>query len=418
MSGPDTVPGLPAGSSLEVTQLEATQPEVPDPGFGLYIHWPFCKAKCPYCDFNSHVREQIDQPRWRAALLKELDHFGTQTKGRRLTSVFFGGGTPSLMPPETVAALLDSLGNYWDLAEGLEVSLEANPTSAEADKFKGFALAGVNRLSIGVQALNDRDLAFLGREHSLSEALAAVKLAERSVPRFSFDLIYARPDQRPQDWAGELIQALDLGASHLSLYQLTIEENTVFHGRRRRGELMELPEPQSAALYEATQETLIAAGLPAYEVSNHARAGQECRHNLTYWRYGDYVGIGPGAHGRLAQAGNNKGPGGKVATRQHRAPEIWLQTVEQAGHATRSRESLDQQDRFEEQVIMGLRLQEGLFRANVLQETGESLDRQIEPHALNNLLAAGYLEDHGDRLVATLDGRTRLNAVIAHLLGA
>ena len=382
----------------------------PDPGFGLYVHWPFCLSKCPYCDFNSHVRERVDAARWQRALLRELDHYGQQTFGRRLTSVFFGGGTPSLMPPEAVAAILERLGSYWHLDHDLEVSLEANPTSAEAERFAGFAAAGVNRLSIGVQALEDAALRFLGRQHSVAEALEAVELARRAVRQFSFDMIYARPEQTPQAWSAELQRALDLGPEHLSLYQLVIEPGTQFHGALRRGELSLLDEEIQADLYEATNRTLDAAGLPAYEVSNHARPGAECRHNLTYWRYGDYIGIGPGAHGRLTISGI------KRATRQHRAPEIWLERVEKLGHATQAEEALDAAQRLEELLMMGLRLSEPVSRDAFKREAGVQPEELLDPAKLMVATAEGYLILDDQGLRASGEGRLRLNTLLPWLL--
>lgn len=382
----------------------------PDPGFGLYVHWPFCLSKCPYCDFNSHVRGQVDTVRWQQALLRELDHYGEQTAGRRLTSVFFGGGTPSLMPPETVAALLTRLDSHWQIDSDLEVSLEANPTSAEAESFAGFAAAGVNRLSIGVQALEDEALRFLGRQHSVQEALKAVDLARRVVPRFSFDMIYARAGQTPASWSDELRRALDLGPEHLSLYQLTIEPGTQFHAALRRGELPLLDEELQADLYEATNHTLEAAGLPAYEVSNHARPGAECRHNLTYWRYGDYIGIGPGAHGRLTRSGI------KRATRQHRAPEIWLERVEAFGHATQAEEPLERSQRLEELLMMGLRLSEPVSRLAFEREAGAQPEKLLDPRKLHTAAAEGYLVLDEQGLRASSAGRLRLNTLLPWLL--
>jgi oxygen-independent coproporphyrinogen-3 oxidase len=367
------------------------------------VHWPFCKAKCPYCDFNSHVREGIDQQRWRAALLAELDHYAAETAGRRLSSLFFGGGTPSLMPPATVAAVIERAARHFRFAPDIEITLEANPTSSEAGAFAGFAAAGVNRLSLGVQALDDASLAFLGRQHSAAEALAAVALARAAVPRFSFDLIYVRPGQSPPAWAEELRRALDEGAEHLSLYQRTLEENTVFHARARRGELVLPPEPAQAALYEMTQETLQAAGLPAYEISNHARPGAECRHNLVYWRAEDYLGIGPGAHGRVTLDGV------KLATRQHRAPEAWLEQVERLGHATRTREALSPRQQAEEALLMGLRLAEGVPLARL-----EPL--ALAPAKLAALTDGGFVRLADGRLVATSAGRQRLDALLGYLV--
>lgn len=382
----------------------------PDPGFGLYVHWPFCLSKCPYCDFNSHVRERIDSALWQHALLRELEHYGRLTEGRRLTSVFFGGGTPSLMPPEVVDALLAQLEEYWTLDPDLEVTLEANPTSAEAQRFAGFAAAGVNRLSIGVQALEDEALRFLGRQHSAEEALAAVDLARRAVPRFSFDLIYARPGQTAEAWRAELRAALDLGPEHLSLYQLIIEPGTKFHAALRRGELKLLDDEMQAELYEVTGVMLEAEGLLAYEISNYARVGAECRHNLTYWRYGDYVGIGPGAHGRLTLSGE------KRATRQHRAPEIWLDRVVSTGHATQAEETLTRRQRLEELLMMGLRLREPIARTAFEREVGAQPEQVLEPGRLKAALAEGYLILDEEGLRAGPEGRLRLNSLLAWLL--
>ena len=382
----------------------------PDPGFGLYVHWPFCLSKCPYCDFNSHVRERIDSALWQHALLRELEHYGRLTEGRRLTSVFFGGGTPSLMQPEVVDALLAQLEEYWTLDPDLEVTLEANPTSAEAQRFAGFAAAGVNRLSIGVQALEDEALRFLGRQHSAEEALAAVDLARRAVPRFSFDLIYARPGQTAEAWRAELRAALDLGPEHLSLYQLIIEPGTKFHAALRRGELKLLDDEMQAELYEVTGVMLEAEGLPAYEISNYARVGAECRHNLTYWRYGDYVGIGPGAHGRLTLSGE------KRATRQHRAPEIWLDRVVSTGHATQAEETLTRRQRLEELLMMGLRLREPIARTAFEREVGAQPEQVLEPGRLKAALAEGYLILDEEGLRAGPEGRLRLNSLLAWLL--
>jgi putative oxygen-independent coproporphyrinogen III oxidase len=383
----------------------------PDPlGFGLYVHWPFCLSKCPYCDFNSHVRGSVDQARWRKALLAELDHYAAETGGRVLTSIFFGGGTPSLMAPESVAALIERAGRRWTFAPGIEITLEANPTSVEAERFAAFRDAGVNRISIGVQALDDRALAALGRRHSADEARRAVVLGQRHFPRSSFDLIYARPGQTRAAWEAELAEAVALAAGHLSVYQLTIEPNTAFAGAYRRGELAIPGEDEAAALYEATQERLAAAGLPAYEISNHARPGEECRHNLTYWRYGDYVGIGPGAHGRLTLGSE------KLATRQHRAPEVWLAAVEAKGHATRRREPVSQKERIEEALMMGLRLAEGISGAWFRAGTGRDLDAALDPARLRRLIEGGFLARDDAGLRATPTGRQRLDAVLAALV--
>jgi oxygen-independent coproporphyrinogen-3 oxidase len=379
-------------------------------GFGVYLHWPFCKSKCPYCDFNSHVRESIDQARWRAALLADLEHAAQRSGPRQVTSVFFGGGTPSLMPAETVAAALEKIDALWGLPPGTEVTLEANPTSAEAERFAGFARAGVNRLSLGVQALDDQALKFLGRQHSAAEALAALELARAAFPRISFDLIYARPGQGAAAWQDELAAALALGPEHISLYQLTIEEGTVFHGAWRRGELVLPEEEAAAALYEDTAERLAEAGLPAYEISNHARPGGACRHNLTYWRYGDYAGIGPGAHGRLSWGGE------KHATRQHRAPEAWLDLVGRQGHGWRQVEVIAAGQRLAEMVMMGLRLTDGIARDAFQAELGGGPEDLLPPDRLGRLVEEGYLELDATGLRATAAGRQRLDALLGYLL--
>jgi putative oxygen-independent coproporphyrinogen III oxidase len=382
----------------------------PDPGFGLYVHWPFCQSKCPYCDFNSHVRAEIDEARWRRALIAELDHFAGRTGPRGLTSLFFGGGTPSLMDPGTVGAVIDRAAERWGLTPDAEITLEANPGSADAGRFAGYRAAGVNRLSLGVQALNDSDLRFLGRRHSAAEAVAAIALAARLFPRHSFDLIYARPGQTAQAWKAELDQALGLVGDHLSVYQLTIEAETPFGAAVRRGELKPMPDDEAAGLYELTQEVLEQAGLPAYEVSNHARPGGESRHNLTYWRYGDYAGIGPGAHGRLTLGGQ------KLALRQHRAPEAWLAQVERQGHATRTETPVLLEDRFAEMAMMGLRLIEGLWLGRIGKETGAPLERWVSRAALDRLVSGEFLIVDDQRIAATPAGRQRLDAVLGALL--
>ncbi len=379
-------------------------------GFGLYVHWPFCRAKCPYCDFNSHVRETIDEARWRRALIAEIDHYGGLAGGRTLASIFFGGGTPSLMAPATVAAVIERAGRHWRFDPDIEITLEANPSSVEAANFEGYRTAGVNRLSLGVQALNDRDLKMLGRLHDAAEAISAVALARRHFERGSFDLIYARPGQTAADWESELRQAIAMAGEHLSVYQLTIEPNTVFAGAYRRGELAMPDEDTAANLFETTQDVMESAGLPAYEISNHARPGGECRHNLTYWRYGDYVGVGPGAHGRLTI------DGAKRATRQHRAPEAWLQAVELEGHATRTSDPIEPSDRAAEMLMMGLRLVEGVSDANAKAETGRGLDELVDGARLARLVEGGFVERSAQGLRATAAGRQRLDAVLAELL--
>jgi putative oxygen-independent coproporphyrinogen III oxidase len=377
-------------------------------GFGIYVHWPFCLAKCPYCDFNSHVRERVDQAAWRNALLTELDRWAEETGPRPVTSIFFGGGTPSLMPPATVDAVLQRIAQRWPVSDDLEITLEANPTSVEAAAFADLARAGVARVSLGVQALDDASLAMLGREHSAREALDAVALAARIFARFSFDLIYARPHQTRAAWEAELRRALDHADEHLSVYQLTIEPGTVFEGRFRRGELTVPDEEVQAALYEDTQRILSEAGLPAYEISNHARPGAESRHNLTYWRYGDYVGIGPGAHGRVTLDGV------KYATRAHRAPEIWLERT--ATGTTTDRTRVEAGERGTEALLMGLRLVEGVPLQRLTDEAGLPLAKILDLEAVARLERGGFVRLTGDRLIATPAGLERLNAVLAALV--
>lgn len=382
-----------------------------DPGFAIYVHWPFCLAKCPYCDFNSHVRADVDQARWRRALLRELDHYAGETGRRRVTSLFFGGGTPSLMQPESVAAVIEAVRARFAPDPALEITLEANPTSVEAGRFAAYRQAGVNRVSLGVQALDDDALRFLGRQHSAAEALAAVALARRHFPRVSFDLMTARPDQDAAAWRRELTRALAEAPEHISIYQLTIETNTSFAAAQRRGERVAGDADTAAALYELTQEVLDAAGMPAYEVSNHARPGAACRHNLTYWRYGDYTGIGPGAHGRLGL------DGAKLATRQHRAPEAWLRAVERSGHGTRRRTPLTPATRLAELVMMGLRLDEGIARHAFRRELGAPAEALLAEDRLSALEDAGYLVREAAAIRATPAGRRRLDALLAYLLG-
>jgi len=376
----------------------------------LYVHWPFCKSKCPYCDFNSHVRAGVDAARWERALIAELDHYAAAAPGRHLVSVFFGGGTPSLMNPSTAAAVLERAQRHWPAASDLEVTLEANPTSVEAARLEEFRGAGVNRVSLGVQALDDQALRFLGRGHDAAEARAAVAMAARIFPRYSFDLIYARPGQGIAAWERELEAALALAGDHLSVYQLTIERGTAFFGAHARGEFTLPDDDLAGALYEATQARLAAAGFPAYEISNHARAGGECRHNLVYWRSGDWVGIGPGAHGRLTRGG------ARLATRQRRLPEAWLAAVEAGGHATDEETALGAAERRDELLLMGLRLGEGVSRARFRTVTGTEIEAAFDDTALADLVAGGFLVLDDAGLRATAAGLQRLNAVIARLL--
>ena len=376
----------------------------------VYIHWPFCRSKCPYCDFNSHVRDGVDAARWTRALRRDLDHQAELTAGREVASVFFGGGTPSLMPPTTVAELLDGVRSRWAVAPDVEITLEANPNSAEADRFRAFAAAGVNRLSLGVQALDPVALRLLGRAHDVNEAIAAIEHAREIFPRFSFDLIYARLGQSLDAWSRELDEALTIAGEHLSLYQLTIEPGTAFATLARRGELV-LPEEEStAAMFEMTQDRLTAAGLPAYEISNHARPGAECRHNLAYWRYQDYVGVGPGAHGRLSRAG------AKFATRQYRLPEKWLAAVEATGIGLEETVAIEHDSAIEEMLMMGMRLVEGVSRTRLERIAGRDAETLLGGN-LAHLIEAGFITLDTERLAATAAGRQRLNAVLAALLG-
>ncbi|MCG8493102.1 MAG: radical SAM family heme chaperone HemW [Sneathiellales bacterium] len=385
--------------------------KAPEPGFGLYFHWPFCRKKCPYCDFNSHVRETVDQKIWVDALLAELAHYAGKSEKAPLTSIFFGGGTPSLMTPQTVTALIDGASKYFSFDDTIEISLEANPTSAEGKAFSGYKKAGVNRLSMGVQSLQDRFLKFLGREHNVLEARQTIDLATSLFDRISFDLIYALPDQSLQEWEHDLREALTLCRDHISLYQLTIEPNTGFAGSVKRGEF-HLPKDELAeSMFMLTQEICQDAGLGAYEISNHARAGQECRHNLTYWRYGSYLGIGPGAHGRVQTSG------GRLAHQQIRKPETWLEKVHQSRHGTESEILIeDPLDRAEECLLMGLRLSEGVWFENFEKMTGLSFDEIINPDKVKRLIEAGFLNKDQYCIKATDQGRFVLNSVLAELI--
>ncbi len=376
-------------------------------GFGLYLHWPFCMAKCPYCDFNSHVAASIDQNRWMRAYLSEIDRIGAETQGRVLNTVFFGGGTPSLMQPELVAAIMDRVRATWPTANDMEVTLEANPTSVEAGRFRGYRDAGVNRVSMGVQALNDDDLRRLGRLHSVAEARAAFDIARTTFDRVSFDMIYARQDQTYDAWKAELTEALSMAVDHLSLYQLTIEEGTAFGDRYARGKLRGLPDEDSAGdLYFLTQDLCEKAGMPAYEVSNHAQSGSESRHNTIYWRYGDYAGIGPGAHGRLTLNGQ------RYATDTDLAPTRWLTQVESTGNGDRSRTALEGVDQAGEYLMMGLRLSDGISMSRYAALAGQPLN----DNKINMLQDLEMIQVLGDTLKTTPNGRAVLNAVLRDLL--
>ncbi|WP_036259864.1 radical SAM family heme chaperone HemW [Mesorhizobium sp. WSM3224] len=384
-----------------------TMPLDRSPGFGVYIHWPFCAAKCPYCDFNSHVRHQpVDQERFARAFEAELKTMRARTGAREVTSIFLGGGTPSLMKPETVATVLEAVARNWTVPAGIEVTLEANPSSVEAERFRGYRAAGVNRVSLGVQALNDKDLRFLGRLHDVEEALHAIGLAREIFPRLSFDLIYARPGQTPEAWGAELEQAIGYAVDHLSLYQLTIEEGTPFHALYAARKFT-LPDNDHAAdLYALTQEVTAAHGLPAYEISNHAQPGTESRHNLTYWRYGEYVGVGPGAHGRFVENGR------RTVTIAERMPETWANLVEAKGHGITGGEILTRSEEADEFLLMGLRLAEGID----LQRYEALAGRGLSSARLSVLQEEGLVAPVGNaRLRATTAGMIVLDAVVADL---
>jgi oxygen-independent coproporphyrinogen-3 oxidase len=377
---------------------------------GLYIHWPFCKAKCPYCDFNSHVREGVDPERWAAAYERALAHWAERLGGRPLRSIFFGGGTPSLMPPRLVERILAAAHAHWPWAEDIEITLEANPTSVEAAHFAGYRAAGVNRVSLGIQALDDASLHFLGRQHSVAEALAALKLAQRHFERVTFDLIYARAGQTLDGWRAELGQALDYGTDHLSLYQLTIEPGTPFAARFAAGGLDVLDEDAAADLFALTQEMTAKAGLPSYEISNHARLGAESRHNLIYWRYQDYLGVGPGAHGRVTLGAE------RLATVDRRSPEGWLEAVEADGQGLAMESPVTALESATEAVMMGLRLKDGLDIAHMEALSGLPLDAVVDGRAVTLLTQEGLLERAGDHLRLTPKGWPLLNSITGALL--
>ena len=377
-----------------------------DQAFGVYVHWPFCKAKCPYCDFNSHVRHQpVDAMAFAQALARELQWFAGQTPGRAVTSIFFGGGTPSLMPPEAVAHVLDTIGRLWSVAPDVETTLEANPTSIEAENFRGYRAAGVNRVSVGVQSLDDNDLKALGRQHGSDEALKAFRLAATIFPRVSFDMIYARPNQTLAGWREELSRALTEQQGHMSLYQLTIEPGTAFADLHARGALIVPAEDTAADLYDLTQELTDKAGLAAYEVSNHAAAGQESRHNLLYWRYGEYAGVGPGAHSRLAAGENRRA----IVVEKH--PETWRAMVASQGHGIVEDQMVKPADQAGEYLLMGLRVSEGID----LERYAALAGRHMDSGKIAGLKSLGLIKRHGSNLRATADGRKLLNAVIAEL---
>ena len=376
---------------------------LPGKELALYVHWPFCVSKCPYCDFNSHVRDGVDQAEWRGALLADLAHEAALLPGRQLSSIFFGGGTPSLMDPATVAAVIEAARQAWPASDDIEITLEANPNSAEAARFADLAGAGVNRISLGLQSFDDESLAFLGRAHSASEGLRALEAAQSAVERVSFDLIYALPGDDEARWAASLDRALSLGTEHLSLYQLTIEPGTRFASMVARREFTPLDLDTAATLFELTQERAGAAGIPAYEISNHARPGAESRHNLTYWRYGDYAGVGPGAHGRrLGQR-----------TVRHRKPENFLAGMARNGHGLVEEEVLTPVEAAREALVMGLRLAEGIDPQALAARVG--VDRLVDDAVVDRLAAHGLLERTGPRLATTPAGRLLLDSILAEI---
>jgi putative oxygen-independent coproporphyrinogen III oxidase len=372
----------------------------------LYVHWPFCVRKCPYCDFNSHVREDVDQNAWCEALLRDMAHEAALTSGRRLSSIFFGGGTPSLMPPATVEAILHAARDHWSFAEDIEITLEANPSSVEAARFADLAQAGVNRVSLGLQALEDEALRFLGRAHDVREGLAALEAAQRQFGRVSFDLIYARPGQGEAAWAAELARALSFGTSHLSLYQLTIEPGTRFESMVRKGEFIPADPDHAASLFELTRAATAAAGLPAYEISNHARPGEESRHNLIYWRYQDYAGIGPGAHGRR----------GGMASQRRRKPENWLSALARNGHGIENETALPAKDRAAEALLMGLRLDEGVDLARVSRLTGLKREAIVDDEGIQRLTKLGLVRLDDERLRVLEPGMLLLDAILPEVV--
>lgn len=399
---PISLPGLRVMARIDGNCLmEGDHPQI-----GLYIHWPFCASKCPYCDFNSHVVRNLDQGHFLRLLMKEMDGFARDLGPRQLTSIFIGGGTPSLMEVSTLAGLLDHAALLWPFAPDIEISMEANPSSVEAARFEGYLAAGVNRLSIGVQALQNEDLRRLGRLHTVEEALEAIALARRFFPRRSFDLIYARPGQTPEDWRKELSRALDLEPTHLSLYQLTFEEGTPFDALRRAGKMTPLDDDLSADLYELTQEICVSAGLPAYEISNHAAPGEECRHNLIYWQGQDYIGVGPGAHGRLTIDGERHG------TICLSDPKAWSKAVEERGEGLLQRSVITPEEQGVELMLMGLRVNDGVS----LERYRALAGRDLDPVALSDLQEQGLITIKKDRLKVLNPGRPLLNRILQELL--
>jgi putative oxygen-independent coproporphyrinogen III oxidase len=377
-----------------------------DPAFGVYVHWPFCLSKCPYCDFNSHVRrDKPDEIRFVRAIERELDFVAGEIGARTVDTIFFGGGTPSLMQPKTVDAILAAVAEHWPIATNAEITLEANPTSVEAENFRGYRAAGVNRVSLGVQSLDDAALKFLGRLHTADEALTAVNIAQATFPRVSIDLMYARPQQTPAAWQAELARAIGVGTEHVSLYQLTIEDDTAFATLHRAGKLVVPDAEVGRALWDVTQEACDRAGLPAYEISNHARAGAECRHNLVYWRYHEYAGVGPGAHGRIGADGTRR------ATAAERNPERWLAAVEARGHGFTTDAPLTGAEQADELLLMGLRLREGIDTARYEALSGRTFDAE----RVSALVAEGLIEVREGKLRVTAVGFPLLDAIVADL---
>ena len=392
-------------STAEIGNTHGAYADAISAGFGIYVHWPFCSAKCPYCDFNSHVRQQIDEAAWTTGIVRELDYIAELQGDRRphVETVFFGGGTPSLMSGKAVAAALDAIAGNWSMTADVEITLESNPASADQGRFRDYRAAGVNRLSLGIQALNDTDLKALGRLHDVVEAKAALSLALRTFERVSFDLIYARPQQTALQWSEELEHALSFGAEHMSLYQLTIEPATPYAVMERQGILAIPDEDTAVTLYEITQEITVAAGLPGYEISNHARPGAEARHNLIYWRYGEYGGVGPGAHGRLLLDDR------RIATVGERLPERWRELVARQGHGYVEEKGVSKADGAREHLLMNLRLTEGLDLPAYEARWGTCLNRA----RIDSLERNGLLKLNGTRLVTTAKGRLLLNSVLA-----
>jgi len=375
----------------------------------LYVHWPYCISKCPYCDFNSHVGDTTDQDKWRKAYQRELEHYAALLPTRTVTSIFFGGGTPSLMEARTVESVVQNISRLWRVDADVEITLEANPSSVEAGKFSDFRKAGVNRLSLGVQSLDTEALKFLGRAHNAEEARRAIHIAANTFPRFSFDLIYARQNQTVEMWRAELQEALMLAGDHLSLYQLTIEPHTQFDTRTRRGEILTASDDHAVTMFETTQEIMDAAGLPAYEISNHARPGQESRHNLTYWHYEDYIGIGPGAHGRYHDGA------ARHATENHRAPDIWLQQTGIEGHGLKRSDKIEADTARREAIMMGLRLTQGIDKDKWREKFITTLSDFLPADRLTRLIQENYVTENETTLRATRAGLQRLNAVLGYL---